>query len=617
MEIKMTDKSSNFNYSLVQNDEGNFVVRSTVNSFNLDHVTDKDIVSFYNRFSQYASFDTGLLPLDGTGVLAIRSAGRHAQIVTQHIAGMYHINWGASEGDPNAKTYYVAQPYRIVIGDFLDGNLLGARMFYSPYPITNPSQTLYHVNLPNINCKGYRGNGVGWICLYLKENWSELPFNEKVARFIERCSGVETYNDANMSETDGPRFYAENKKPSHFYDPNEWQEKSASEGFAWTLDPNLLIPVCVKDLDNQDKHYSNGQPLTLAMAMLGNYQAYYTDNDIPKMYNLVSRQDLSLNPGHIADMFKVSFAKAPSVETSKNDPYNASSALRESLGSSVFIPSKNSFEEDEDSWCCTCCEELYPSEAKMFETHDDGYVCEDCLNERYVYIESANSYFYIDNSSVTYVENQSEFFHEDYDIIWYCDSCSEPTAMMGNGPEIQNLFHKKHVYETPSSSGGTNKLCRDCFVHLADEEDYSLEECDVCSKTVICNSEWQHVYPNYQIVVPKFDENMNQTFSTKWIVLCTSCKNDHIICPCGLLKPNSEDSCTITSYEEFETSDFNSKLVVNSACSSCVKFDATEDSLISKFVPFNPEVHQLAIEKATLTGMSGIHFHYENIDEAF
>lgn len=613
----MTDKSPNFNYAMVQNDEGNFVVRSTVNSFNLDHVTDKDIVSFYNRFSQYASFDTGLLPLSGTGVLAIRNAGKHTQIVTQHTPGMYHINWGANEGDPNAKTYYVAQPYRIVIGDFLDGNLLGARMFYSPDPITNPSQILYHVNLPNINCKGYRGNGVGWICLYLRDNWTDLPFNEKVSRFIERCSGVETYNDANMSETDGPRFYAENNKPSYFYDPNEWQEKSASDGFSWTLNPHLLIPVFVRDLDNQDRHYPDGQPLTLAMAMLGNYQAYYTDNQIPKTYNLISRQDLSLKDSVIADMLKVSFAQAPTLSSVKNNPYDASIAIRESLGSSVFIPSKNSLEEDEDSWCCTCCEELYPSEVKMFKTHEDGYVCEDCLNERYVYIESANSYFYIDSPSVAYVENQSEFFHEDYDIIWHCDSCSEPTAMMGNNLETQNLFHKKYVYETPSSSGGTNKLCRDCFVHLADEEDYSLEECDVCSKTVICNSEWNHIYPNYQIVVPKFDENMNQTFSTKWIVLCTSCKKDHVICPCGLLKSSNEQSCEITNKEQIDLSQLVGKMVVNAACSSCVSFNATEDTVESTFVPVNPDAHKLALEKATLTGMAGTHFVYENIDELF
>jgi hypothetical protein len=153
--------TNNINYSIT-NQDGALVMRSTVKSFNLDHVTDKDIVSFYRNFSSYAMFDTGLMPLSGTGVLAIRSAGNHTQITFQHEPQINHINWGANEGDRDAVTYTVAQPYRIWIGDLVDGNLYGARMFYSPYPITSPDQQLYHLNLPNTNCKGYRGNGVGW-----------------------------------------------------------------------------------------------------------------------------------------------------------------------------------------------------------------------------------------------------------------------------------------------------------------------------------------------------------------------------------------------------------------------------------------------------------------------
>jgi len=152
-------------YSFVK-DEGNFVFRSKVNSFNLDHVTDKDVSSFYTSFSNYAYFDTGLLPLDGTGLLGIRKAGDHTQVIYQHKPGMYYVNWGAYERDYDAVKFYFAQPYRIVIIDFLDNNLLGARTFYTVEPATHSGVQLYHVNLPNINCKGYRGNAVGWICLY-------------------------------------------------------------------------------------------------------------------------------------------------------------------------------------------------------------------------------------------------------------------------------------------------------------------------------------------------------------------------------------------------------------------------------------------------------------------
>jgi hypothetical protein len=98
----------NVNYAFTT-DQGNLVFRSSVNSFGLDHVTDKDIASFYTTFSQSAYFDTGLLPVDGTGLLSIRTAGNHTQIAYQYAPGKYYINWGSFEGDRDAKKYYVAQ----------------------------------------------------------------------------------------------------------------------------------------------------------------------------------------------------------------------------------------------------------------------------------------------------------------------------------------------------------------------------------------------------------------------------------------------------------------------------------------------------------------------------
>ena len=60
---------SNVNYSFTDQDSnGNIVFRSTVNSFGLDHVTDKDLTSFYTKFSSNAYLDTGLLPVDGSGL---------------------------------------------------------------------------------------------------------------------------------------------------------------------------------------------------------------------------------------------------------------------------------------------------------------------------------------------------------------------------------------------------------------------------------------------------------------------------------------------------------------------------------------------------------------------
>lgn len=413
----------NVQYTFVNN-EGNLVFRSSVNSFGLDHVTDKDLSSFYVAFSQSAYFDTGLLPVDGSGILSIRTAGNHTQIAYQHKPGMYYINWGVYEGDRSAVKYYVAQPYRIVVADLLNGNIYGARTFYSPIPVTHPLTPLYHVNLPNINCKGYRGNGVGWICLYHNEDISSYPFNEKVAKILDRCSGTEAYNDQNMSETDGPRFYRDNNKPSYISNPAEWQAFSEENGYEWTLDPDLWIPVLVKDRDHQDKHYNTGQPLTFADALIGNYQAYYTDTTIPKPVNSIVRPDLTLDPSTVFNWFKQSYNSAE-AKLNSVDPYAKSLTVREAQ--SVAAPVFLSQEEEDNYWMCYCCEEsIDPDEDQGTTTYGDHNVCSGCIEEYYSFAENTQTFHHTDD--VLYVEGIDSYIYPDtltHKLHYnYCQSCS-------------------------------------------------------------------------------------------------------------------------------------------------------------------------------------------------
>lgn len=388
----------NVQYTFVQN-EGNLTFRSTVNSFGLDHVTDKDLVSFYTNFSSSAYIDTGLLPVDGSGILSIRSAGNHTQIAYQHKPSLYYINWGAHEGDRDAIKYHVAQPYRIVIGDLLNGNIYGARTFYSPVPITYPEAPLYHVNLPNINCRGYRGNGVGWICLYHSEDVTKYPFNEKVAKLIDRCSGTEAYNDANMSETDGPRFYRDHKKPVHLWDPHRWEEYSQSNGYEWTLDPDLWIPVLVQDMDNQDKHYDSGQPLTFVDAILGNYKCYYYDETIPKPVNTIARHDMTLSSSKVFDWFKQAYVSSREDQLSI-DPYSSSLTVRENQSLILPIFDSSDENEEEETWYCEDCEDTLPVSTTPNATYTSSYICDACF-ENYVFCENTQAYHF--NEEVLYL----------------------------------------------------------------------------------------------------------------------------------------------------------------------------------------------------------------------
>lgn len=597
--------TNTFNYSMLKNDDDLFVVRSSVESFGLQHVTDKDIVSFYHNFSSFATFDTGLLPLDGTGILAIRSAGPHTQVVTQHAPGMYHLNWGAFEGDAHAKTYYVAQPYRIVIGDFENGNLLGAKMFYSPVPITSPQNILYHVNLPNINCRGYRGNAVGWICLYHKDDWSSLPFNEKVSRFIERCSGVETYNDGNMSETDGPRFYASHSKPTYITDPAQWQAKSEEQGFQWTLDPDLWIPVLVKDIDNQDKHYQDGQNLTLGMAMLGNYQAYYTDKNIPKMYNLISRPDLQLNNANIASFIQKAFALAPNVHTHSpiHNPYDFTVDSRQKNGSETLF--KSILEQPtlfDSTFTCDYCEEESDPQYKI-STFNGSEYCSGCADEYLVFIESADAYFPIENDSIAWSEPCGSYFHADYDTIMTCFNCNTHYGAIGkNSISTQIVLKNLH----PMQNG--DHLCTDCFVDFVETSQLEVQKCfDAdCQKQVIVSEGWTSVYPkvktlDFNSFIQSSDNSDETNIPAHYVTFCNTCSQNYHVCPCGLIKNSKTAPLTKCSVSVIEAAGNQfSDVEVFSACDSCVSNE--------KFEPFNENLIISSLKNDIHKTASGLHY---------
>lgn len=572
-----------FNYAFTLNESGVHVLRSTVESFNLKQVTDKDIISFYQNFSNSAAFDTGLLPLDGTGVLAIRAAGNQMQITVQHKPGIYYINWGEYEGHSGAKTYNLAQPYRIIIGDFVDGQLLGARMFYSPYPITHPDMPLYHVNLPNINCKGYHNNAVGWICLYLREDWSALPLNEKISRFIERCSGVETYNDANMSETDGSRFYKEkfqyntDKDFSYLWDPNSWQQKSLDEGFNWTLDEQNWIPVKVKSIDDQGNHFEDGIQLTLSGALLGNYQAYYTDKNIPKFYNVIARQDLNLNHNQVAKFVKKSFSQASATYIYDNlsNPLSSTSKAREEKSNFVLeIPFQNKEQEKEDdnAYVCISCENVYNESDIIYNVHGEP-VCSDCVSENYVYVESVQEYYHIHDPNLYYNEDDSTYYHMNYDTVKECSNCERVYCEPGKSAPVP-------VYEFNDSHDNHHAYCEECLQSVADDKKLTVISCNCGSVKHISEFIKYTVLPDYikeflspQVIFPSdSDSQIEPSFYYKstTFIYCPKCIDKSVLfhqtCPCGSLKdPSDILKCSLTPVC-VDNVDYQ----VTSACGSCI-----------------------------------------------
>jgi len=540
----MTSLSKNVKFSIEKNsDEGSFVVRSKTESFNLDHVVDKDIISFYGELSKYGIVDTGILPLSGTGILAIRSAGNHCQITFQHAPQINYINWGTYEGDPNAKTYLVAQPYRIWIGDMIDGNLYGARMFYSPYPITSATQQLYHLNLPNTNCKGYRGNGVGWQCLYHKDDWSNLPFNEKVVRFAERCSGVEAFNDNNMSETDGPRFYRdyhnEDADYEYLWNPLLWQKKTEEDGIDWVLSEDTWIPVLVSGLDDQAAHNPSGQPLTLGMAMVGNYRAYYSDNYIPKPINALTRSDLAdkVTSETVASWIMRSHNSSKTSYVPKNSIDESTKHREHVLLNSpkkISITSQEEEEEEDNSVTIICPISGDPCSVNeddtMVDALDNVY-CPGCFEENAVYCENTDAYLPA-NSDYIYYHDADGNYYDVRDVNYgVCDKCSSFQSVPSHNDLSSVII---------TNEDGETICCVSCLDdHIKSNYSENSTACYQCSCVIPLSSDgdihpdWIKHYNKSTNVYLNTDSEGNDIIVSNNDFYCNKCYDKSTQCPTG------------------------------------------------------------------------------------
>lgn len=600
---------SNIKYSIEQTD-GAIVARSTVKSFNLDHVTDKDITSYYRSISSQALFDTGLMPLNGTGVLAIRSAGRHTQIAFQHQPNLAYINWGANEGDRNAKAYVLAQPYRIWIADLLDGNLYGARMFYSPYAISHPDQPLYHVNLPNTNCKGYRGNGVGWQCLYHNEDWTNLSFNEKIDKLIQRCSGIEAYNDANMSETDGPRFYSENGKPDYLWNPTLWQEKSEAEGIDWTLDENLWIPILVKDLDNQDKHYSDGQPLTFAMALLGQYNSYYNDNYHPKLVNSFARPDIKIPVNQVFDIFAQAHNSASS-EPQKFDQLNAASASKVKIAETLLpksIIADNNDDDEQDNSLSTCnsCEDKFNEDDSGFTDKTGGKWCQGCFDEYFTYCENTEEYLHNEDEDLVYIEQEGCYIDASYAETQDCPTCDALHWKQKGSTGNYSIYEYNYVDEDGNEKNVD--FCSSCFdsfvekhiptvipqqTHPWSSKYYAYRDnCHHCQVVLFKDiPELSHLSIKVKRIKAKeFDFTDNEIPYDGWEVheesVCLSCAKNYSYCSGGHWNTQSKTSIVPWVSAPFDNKIDGTEIILkaNEICSYCLNKDYDDSDPLS--IPF-------------------------------
>lgn len=257
------------------------------------------ISDFSVVMQKLSRFETGFMWTQGNGLVSIRNMAGRSQVVYQlepQTSVTYFTNY---ERDKVKRTHTLGYPYRILIIDYHNGTLLGARQFFSPVPIEDFDQPLYYPSLPNINCFYYNNTSIGWVCLYhskqkyTKNTDSKGPITpaQMILLDVDRATGAESYNE-NMCNIDGRWAYktkSMNDKQKILADEYEWAELTKKHGIEWTQDPDFFIPIYInweKQPSQQQSTYSKSEMtkanlLTFGDAVYKPYSPYY--NTDPNM----------------------------------------------------------------------------------------------------------------------------------------------------------------------------------------------------------------------------------------------------------------------------------------------------------------------------------------------
>jgi hypothetical protein len=529
--------------------------------------SDITIEDFYKNMSVHASFDTGILPVQGSGLLALRSALGYMQTAYIYEPGIWYINWGSRERSTDAKTYALAQPYRIVISDYFEGKVLGSRTLYSTIPIISGDEQLYHVNLPNLVCKGYgNGNCLGWLCLYHRPSDYKEKFPDKLKHMLDRSSGIETYNDGNMSGTDGPRFYKAMYTKSHpknyndyeyLWNPAVWEKKSKSEGFDWTIDDKLWIPIHCDSVDEQWCHIEGGLPLTFNRALYGHYSAYYQDKEensakaksqngqmffLPKKkpFNIISRKGESLPKKSIFEALKKSIVtkthytlfgnfdslEFKEVKGKQKDPFNS--------------PIQKEYK-------CSSCEKEYPKfdfvklNKKLIKDSDHDEICVNCYADVVGKCKKCNNETL--KTSLTNTSLYGDVCLECIKTLGTCGTCNTMKEM----DLLHSAFGSLQCYDCQPVFSCPN--CATLYKSL--DEIISGEFCSNCGTPGTCIS-CNLVHNLYDLNI--FVKNTHYSFAPfggDEVAMCDECMSHYTICNCKnlTLQHNTtyhEDTMTTT-----------------------------------------------------------------------
>lgn len=312
-------------------------------------------------------------------------------------------------------------------------------------------------------------------------------------------------------------------------------KKTTEEGFLWTLNDQTWIPVLVQDQDHQDRHYENGVPLTLGMALTGDYQAYYSDTTHTKPVNKIARKDKSFDEDYVFTLVKKSYelSKLKQTKPENLDPYTYVQKVRDihALSSNPNGNGNNNDDNDHDEneqFFCIACEEYYDYSDDNHNVVDDGVLCHDCYSEQYVYCENVGHDVHMEQGNVQYLEEIDTWIDANGPHVINCTGCG------------QIYYSKKFTNNfMPFLNSDTNDYdsCTQCFEYA---NQLVQAECAVCSKSLPMNPE----YKSYVESISYINPDTNQIIDAHMHIDC-SVKAASTVCPCGNLRQSE-----IFGYEE-------------------------------------------------------------------
>ncbi len=417
------------------------------------------------------SFDTGLIPVSGTGLINLRMDQGEEVAVWQLEPTVQTIVYNGlrrpdrlrrshdGQGNYPADCYYkIALPWRLLIGTRFAESAVSVRLLFSDGPITSMDDPLYAPPLPSVSLTGYHEMPIGWVCWHPRLRGESPDLAQAFPRYVKAL--YETVFTDGIGTYDG-QYYADHGDNMTIKNLDRWAQLTADHDTDWFVEnlKTLFLPI-----------YKTSAP----------YRARPTGND----------------PFTFKDIFTYNIS-----ETHNNHWNNPGSKKSILLPKTTFTldqinSSFRSLPELKDliseGWECAHCQNRYkPNDSKFavvtefvfIDEDDERYVdgediriademseqewCESCFESASVYVTELDSYVPVSEMVWDQSENRWDFS----DRVSVCAQCS-----------FTWTDNEKFLVLSRGAAGWSRTHCVKCTPHHTEESNtyrYDIKDLEV------------------------------------------------------------------------------------------------------------------------------------------